>query len=217
MTHRLSLLAGLALAVAVGGCRGMTSEKPPIHPNLNMDFVQRFEAQEANPLFEDGAAMRPPVPGTIARGNLRVAENAPYAYGRTADGAFVEAIPVAVTPSLLERGQERYNIYCTPCHGYAGDGRGVVAVGNGGLGYGFSVPSYHTDALRARPDGYIYDVIANGVNTMPSYGHEIAPADRWAVVAYVRALQRSQAGTVDDVPATERERLETANPNVRTP
>ena len=213
MTARLSVLA--LAAVALAGCRGMTSEAPPIHPNLNMDYVQRFEAQEANTFFADGAAMRTPVPGTVSRGNLRTASNAPFYYGRTGDGAYVPEIPIEVTPSLVERGQERYDIYCTPCHGLAGDGRGIVAVGNGGLGYGFQVPSYHTDALRARPDGYLYDVIQNGVNTMPSYGHEMAPADRWAVVAYVRALQRSQAGTSADVPETERERLDTANPNVR--
>lgn len=213
MTYR-SLL-GLTLAVVLGGCRGMTSEAPPIHPNLNMDYVQRFEAQEANPFFADGAAMRQPVPGTVSRGHLRTIDNAPYTYGRNADGAYVEDIPVEVTGSLLERGQERYDIFCTPCHGIAGDGRGIVAVGNGGVGYGFSVPSYHTDALRARPDGYVYDVIQNGINTMPSYGHQIAPADRWAIVAYVRALQRSQQATSADVPATERERLDVANPNVR--
>ncbi len=214
MTQRTLLLA-LTFVVVLGGCRGMTSEKTPIHPNLNMDFTQRFEAQEANDLFADGAAMRTPVAGTIARGQLRTAENAPFEYGRSADGAYIDRIPVDATAALLERGQERYNIYCTVCHGYAGDGRGIVAVGNGGLGYGFQVPSYHTEALQARPDGYIYDVIANGINTMPSYGHEMPPADRWAVVAYVRALQRSQAGTAADVPETDRQRLDVANDNVR--
>lgn len=214
MTSRLSLLA-LVSVVALGGCRGMTSEAPPIHPNLNMDFVQRFEAQEANPLFADGAAMRQPVAGTVARGGLRTEGNAPFYYGRTGDGALVGEIPIEVTASLLMRGKERYEIYCTPCHGQAGDGRGIVAVGNGGQGYGFAVPSYHTDALRAQPDGHIYDVIQNGINTMPSYGHEIAAADRWAIVSYVRALQRSQNATEADVPETERQRLQTANPNVR--
>lgn len=202
------------LALALSGCRGMKSEKPPIHPNLNMDYVQRFEAQEANPLFADGASMRQPVAGTVARGNLRVSANAPFEFGRTEDGALVEQIPIEVTPALMERGQDRYEVYCSMCHGIAGDGRGPVAVGNGGLGYGFQVPSYHTDALRAREDGYIYDVIANGLNSMASYGHEIAAADRWAVVAYVRALQRSQAATADDVPEAERQRLEEANPYV---
>lgn len=215
MNTRLSLLA-LTLAVGLGGCRGMTSDKPPIHPNLNMDYVQRFEAQEPNQLFADGAAMRQPVAGTVARGQLRTAANAPFYYGRTASGALVEEIPIEVTPALVARGQNRFNIYCTPCHGQAGDGRGIVAVGNGGTGYGFQVPSYHTDALRAQPDGYIYDVIQNGINTMPSYGHEILASDRWAIVAYVRALQRSQEATPADVPETDRARLEVANPNVRT-
>jgi mono/diheme cytochrome c family protein len=210
-----SLLAIAALAVALGGCRGMTSDDPPIHPNLNMDYVERFEAQEPNGLFYDGAAMRPPVAGTVARGNLRTDANAPFYYGREADGSYIETIPVPVTADLLERGQDRYDIFCTPCHGIAGDGRGIVAVGNGGLGYGFQVPSYHTDALRARSDGYLYDVILNGVNTMASYGHEVPPADRWAIVAYIRALQRSVDAGAEDVPVAERQRLATENPNVR--
>ena len=214
MTTR-PLIALVALAAAASGCRGMTSEAPPIHPNLNMDYVQRFEAQEPNPLFGDGAAMRQPVAGTVARGGLRTQENAPFYYGRDAGGEYVEEIPIEVNGSLVERGQDRYNIYCTPCHGIAGDGRGIVAVGNGGQGYGFAVPSYHTEALRERSDGYLYDVIQNGVNTMPSYGHEMAAADRWAIVAYVRALQRSQAASGEDVPGTERDRLSTANANVR--
>lgn len=208
----------LALLLAVptlSGCRGMKSEAPPIHPNLNMDFTQRFEAQEPNPFFADDASMRQPVAGTVGRGALRTTENAPFYYGRTADGGFVEDVPVEVTPALVERGQDRYNIYCTPCHGYAGDGRGIVMVGNNGQGYGYTpAPSYHNDVLRDRPDGYIYDVILNGVNTMPSYGHELPPSDRWAVVAYIRALQVSQQAPAAAVPGTERERLATSNPNV---
>ena len=213
MTPRLSLL--VLAAAALAGCRGMTSDAPPIHPNLNMDYVQRFEAQEPNPFFADGAAMRQPVAGTVRRGGLRTDENAPFYYGRNADGSYVDEIQAPVTPALLERGQERYDIFCTPCHGLAGDGRGIVAVGNGGLGYGFVVPSYHTEALRERPDGYVYDVIQNGINTMPSYGHEMLAADRWAIVAYVRALQKSQAATSAEVPETERNRLATADANVR--
>ena len=126
MNARLSLLAVAALAVGLGGCRGMTSEAPPMHPNLNMDYVQRYEAQEANPLFADGAAQRQPVAGTIARGGLRTEGNAPFHFGRTADGAYVEDIPIEVTAALIERGEERYNIFCTVCHGLAGDGRGIA-------------------------------------------------------------------------------------------
>ena len=210
-----SRVSGLALVLvaAISGCRGMKSGEPPIHPNLNMDFVQRMEAQEANAFFADNSAQREPVAGTVRRGQLQTTDNAPFFYGRDASGAYVEGIPVEVTGDLLERGRERYGIYCTPCHGLAGDGRGIVAVGNGGQGYGFAVPSYHTEALRARPDGYVYDVIANGVNSMPSYGHEMPASDRWAVVAYVRALQLSQDATAADVPSTERRRLATENPN----
>ncbi|HEX8298522.1 MAG TPA: cytochrome c [Rubricoccaceae bacterium] len=207
-------LALLIAATALTGCRGMQSSKPPIHPNLNMDFQQRLEAQEPNAFFADNAAQRQPVAGTVGRGQLQTTGNAPFYYGRDADGAYVPEVPVEVTPALLERGQERFNIYCSVCHGLAGDGRGIVAVGNGGQGYGFAVPSYHTEGLKARPDGYIYDVILNGVNSMPSYGHEMPPSDRWAVVAYVRALQESQDAAPESLPATERERLATYNPNV---
>jgi mono/diheme cytochrome c family protein len=192
----------------------MKSGKPPIHPNLNMDFQQRLEAQEPNAFFADNAAQRQPVAGTIRRGQLQTTANAPFYYGRDASGAYIPEVPVEVTPALLERGQERFGIYCTPCHGIAGDGRGIIAVGNGGQGYGFAVPSYHTEGLKARPDGYIYDVILNGVNSMPSYGHEMVPSDRWAVVAYVRALQESQDAAPESVPATEQRRLATENPNV---
>ena len=206
----------LTVAVlALTGCRGTHSENPPIHPNLNMDFTESFEAQEANPFFEDDAAMRPPVPGTVKRTGLRTTENAPYYLGRTADGAYVPTIPLEGTPAVLARGQERYNIFCTPCHGYSGDGAGIIMVGNGGQGYGYTpAPSYHTDALRARADGYIYDAIANGVRNMPSYAHQLSVPDRWAVVAYVRALQRAENAEPGDVPQPIRDQLETANPNV---
>lgn len=212
------LVAFVALPVALSGCRGMKSERTPIHPNPNMDHQERFEEQEANPFFADGSAMRMPVPGTVARGHLRTTANAPFELGRDASGQFVTSNPFNVDAALLERGRERYEIFCTPCHGLTGDGRGIVMVGNGGQGYGFvPAPTYHSDFLRDAPDGYIYDVIANGVRSMASYGHEIAPADRWAIVAYIRALQRSQDAGPEDVPEPERERLATSNPNVNVP
>lgn len=211
----LSLSTVLALAVVVTGCRGTTSSETPVHPNLNMDFQQRVEEQEAFPFFEDGAAMRMPVSGTVARGQLRTTANAPFTLGREASGAFVAEIPVPVTEALLERGRERYTIFCTVCHGDAGDGRGIIMTGNGGTGYGYvPAPTYHSEYLQGVPDGYLYYVIANGVRSMPSYGHEVGPDDRWAIVAYMRALQRSQNATADDVPAPERDRLATYNPNV---
>jgi mono/diheme cytochrome c family protein len=214
-TAPLAAAALLTLSGSLIGCRGMKSEKPPVHLNRNMDFQQRFEEQEANPFFADDAAMRLPVAGTVARGRLRTTQNADFLLGRTSGGDFVAQVPVPVTEALLVRGQERYNIYCSVCHGRAGDGRGVIMVGNGGQGYGYTpAPTYHSDFLRTVPDGYLFDVITNGVRSMPSYGFEVAPADRWAIVAYLRALQRSQNAGAEDVPAPELERLQTANPNV---
>lgn len=211
---RSAFLAATALLV-LAGCRGMKSDVPPVHINPNMDHQERFEEQEANPFFADDAAMRTPVPGTVARGRLRTTENASLLLGRTAEGGFVAEMPVPVTEALLARGQERFGIYCAVCHGLAGDGRGIIMVGNGGEGYGFlPAPTYHSDFLRTAPDGYFFDVITNGVRTMPSYGHEVTPADRWAIVAYIRALQRSQNATAEELPVPERERLQTANPNV---
>ncbi len=193
--QRLSVIV-VFLAFMFAGCRGTESENPPIHPNLNMDFQARFDPQEANEFFADRRAMRPPVPGTIARGLLRA--DARFYNGQTEGGQFVTEVPVPVTEALLRRGQERYNIYCAVCHGLSGDGRGIVTTG----GYGYTpAPTYHDDRLRQVEDGYLYSVIVNGVRTMPSYAAQVEVADRWAIVAYIRALQRSQYGTQADVPA----------------
>ena len=177
--------------------------KPPVHPNLNMDFQERFEAQEENTFFADNRAMRTPVPGTIARGML--ANDAATTFGRDASGAFVTTIPVTVDQNLLTHGQTQYNVYCTPCHGKAGDGNGVVMKGN----YGFvPAPTYHSDRLRGLSNGYLYNVVVNGFNTMPGYGYHLSIEDRWSIVAYIRALQRSQYASASDVPADVRQRLQ---------
>jgi len=211
MRFSLPTLALLLLAGSLVGCRGMRSERAPIHPNLNMDFSEAFQAQNANPFFADGAAMRTPVPGTVARAQLRTTENAPFYAGRTADGAFVGTSPLEVTDAVLARGAERYAIYCAVCHGDAGDGRGIIMVGNGGAGFGYvPAPTFHSDYLRGMPDGYIYSSIANGVRNMPAYGHQLSVTDRWTVVAHVRALQRAQFAQETDVPAAERQQLRPA-------
>lgn len=201
---RRSFITGLMLvALILAGCRGTQSDNPPFHMNLDMDFQERFGPQEANPFFEDNAAMRPPVPGTVQRGELR--DSSALARGRTEAGNYVQEIPIAVTREVLERGRDRYDIYCTPCHGRTGDGNGVIMRGN----YGYPpVPSYHTDRLRQAPDGYLYDAIANGVRTMPAYGQKIPVLDRWAIVAYIRALQRSQHASPDDLPEDVLSQLE---------
>lgn len=193
----------IAVGLLLGGCRGNQSERPPIHPNLNMDFQERFDPQEANPFFADSASMRKPVPGTVARGQLR--DTTVLYAGRTSDGEYVERIPIPVTRALLERGQERYNIYCTPCHGRTGEGNGIVLQGD----YGYPpAASYHVERLRQAPDGYLYNVIANGTGNMPSYGDQVPVRDRWAIVAYIRALQRSQNARPEDVPEEVRAKLE---------
>ncbi len=186
--HRLfttSLLAVLTLALFA--CRGEKFERQPVHPNMNMDQQKRFEAQEENTFFEDNRSMRMPVEGTVSRGNLR--EDLAYYEGRNEDGSYVENMPVDVTKSFLRRGQKQYNIYCAPCHGQTGDGRGIIMVG----GYGYvPAPTYHQQRLRQVEDGYLYSTIAEGIRTMPSYAHQVKVRDRWAIVAYIRALQHSQ-------------------------
>jgi mono/diheme cytochrome c family protein len=161
-----------------------------------MDWQQRFDPQSANPFFADGRAMRPLVAGTVARGFLR--EDVRFYFGRDETGAFVRDMPLPMTRELLVRGQERYKIFCSVCHGPVGDGLGIIMTGE----YGYvPAPSYHSDELRAQPDGYLYNVVVNGVRTMPGYGTQIPVADRWAIVSYVRALQRSQNADRADVPA----------------
>lgn len=177
----------VVLSLVLFSCRGEKFDHQPVHPNMNMDQQERFEAQEENPFFANHRSMRMPVEGTVARGNLH--ENKAYYQGINDDSSFVENIPVDLTKSFLKRGQKQYNTYCTPCHGITGDGQGIIMVGR----YGYvPAPTYHQDRLRNAEDGYIYSTIANGIRNMPSYAHQVDVEDRWAIVAYVRALQRSQ-------------------------
>ena len=134
-----------------------------------------------------------PVEGTIARGQLN--DNSAYYQGKTANGKLVTKMPVNLTLPLLERGKKRYHIYCAPCHGLTGAGQGIV-VKKGFL----PPPSFHIDRLRYIEDGHIFDVISMGIRNMPSYSYQIPVSDRWAIVAYFRALQRSQDVTIDDIP-----------------
>lgn len=191
----------------IAKARTTTSTRPRINVVPDMDNQPKFRAQQANPMFADGRAMRLPVPGTVARGEL-AADDA-FFRGKTAAGEWVTAIPVPVTGPLLRRGQERFDVYCTPCHGYAGYGDGIVAKRADRLQEGTWTPpsSLHTDLVRSRPDGLLFNTVSNGVRTMPAYGAQIPVADRWAIVAYVRALQRSQDAKVTDVPAELRSQL----------
>jgi mono/diheme cytochrome c family protein len=197
---------GLALLiitlVSLTGCyQGRPSKKPPIHVNPNMDNQPKYKAQAESKFFADGATMRIPVEGTVARGELR--EDVEYYTGKKANGDFVEENQRPVDMQLLKRGQERFEIYCSPCHGRVGNGQGIV-VSRGML----PPPTFHSDSLRAYPDGRIFDVITNGIRNMSSYAAQIPVEDRWAIIAYVRALQRSQHATIDDVPVEKREKLQ---------
>jgi mono/diheme cytochrome c family protein len=184
---------GLAvfMLVALSACRGSTHEKPPIHPNWNMDNVQRYDPQEPSPFFADGRAMRPPVAGTVPYGELRADE---HYYTGTQSGGLATELPdqIELSEALLERGQDRYGIYCQPCHGSAGYSDGVVV--SRGL---IQPPSFHDAAIRHKPLGHFFDVITNGVSTMPAYAAQIPVEDRWAIVAYIRALQVSQVASLE--------------------
>ncbi len=183
----------LLLAVAMTACyRGKPSENPPVHLNPNMDDQPRYDAQEPSQFFADGSEMRAPVAGTVARGQLH--ENVEYYYGRTADSLLIKKIPLPVNPALLNRGHERFNIYCSPCHDQSGSGQGIV-VKKGFL----PPPTFHQPRLREVEDGHFYEVIRNGIRNMPSYRHQISVADRWAIVAHVRELQRSHGAAVNDI------------------
>lgn len=201
----VTALALVPLAL-IARARSVTSTQPRIHLIQDMDSQPKFKAQAENPLFADGRAMRPPVPGAVVAGAFGVEEA--FATGRS-HGRWVTALPVPVTAELLRRGAQRYGIYCSPCHGLAGYGDGPVAVRAEALQEGTWTPpsSLHTELVRSRPDGHLFNTITNGIRNMPAYGAQIEVADRWAVVAYVRALQLSQGATIDDVPVELRAQL----------
>lgn len=195
------LLAGLVLVYLTACFRGTPSKKPPIHLNPNMDDQPKAEAMEESRFFADKSSMRMPVPGTVARDELM--ENRQYFQGKDEQGKYVKHIPVAITSGLLERGRGRFNIYCSPCHGLAGDGTGII------VKKGFMPPpTFHQQRLYDVEDGYIFEVISKGIRNMPTYGHQVAVSDRWAIVSYIRALQRSQNATLEDVPEEMRGEIE---------
>ena len=180
------LLFALTSPLALGGCaRGCTSSRPPIHVNPSMDDQPKVLPQTASTFFYDGSSMRQPVPGTVPIGGLQ--EDAPFFTGKGADGEFVATIPGTVNEALVERGHQRYGIYCQPCHDARGDGKGILFQrGN------VPTASFHQEKILKYPDGRIFDVITNGTGLMSGYRWPIPPADRWAIIAYVRELERKR-------------------------
>ncbi len=160
----------------------------------------RLEPQENSDFYADRRVPRRPVPGTVARGELK-RDDDPFYTGRLS-GKFIDHLPMEPDRALLNRGQERYNIYCTPCHDYVGEGRGMV------VRRGFSPPpSFHSPRMLALPLGHYFDVMTNGFGIMYSYAATVKPRDRWAIAAYIRALQLSQNAKLSDAPDDVQERL----------
>jgi mono/diheme cytochrome c family protein len=186
------MLACWMVALATLGCHRDMQDQP------------RYETFEASAFFDDGQSARPVIAGTIARGQLR--EDAAL-YTAKVDGQLVSELPLELTAELMERGRERYDIFCTVCHGASGEGDGMI------VQRGFrQPPSFHLDRLRNARIGHFFDVPTNGFGAMPSYASRIPVRDRWAIAAYVRALQLSQNATLEDVPDSERGKLEGAAP-----
>lgn len=176
-------MAGFALtAVVAAGCR------------QDMHDAPRYDPLEASDFFANGSAARPLVAGTVARDHLN--EDAFLHTGKDAAGLPVAEFPFAISRADLDRGQERFNVYCAPCHGQTGEGNGMVVQ----RGYR-QAQSMHIERLRNAPVGYFYDVITNGFGVMPDYRGQVSVEDRWKIIAYVRALQLSRTATATDVPA----------------
>ena len=226
----LGVLA-LVPPVMIAKARSTTSTTPRLSIISDMDYQPKIKAQTTNPLFADGRSMRPQVSGTIARGDLRAddayyrgikpdttaaSEVADVDSGgnlmltslATADEAaqlpnYVTEFPLAVNEALIRRGKQRYEIYCATCHGQGGDGDGLVTLRAMELDQGTWVKptSLHAEPIRRQPVGQLYNTIANGVRKMPGYASQIPVEDRWAIVAYVKALQKTRTTTSADVPA----------------
>lgn len=191
----------VALVVLIAGPRGSMSRKPPISIFPDMDKQMKLLPQKDDPFFADGRASRLPVPGTISRGAPY--QDWPMYTGRvTGLTNFVENIPIPVTAELLARGKQRFEINCQPCHGPQADGNGITKK------YGMlTVANLHDKRIVELPDGEIFNTITYGKGLMYPYGPNVEPHDRWAIIAYLRTLQRSQLGDINDVPEPDRAAL----------
>jgi len=192
----VSVVALLALVAVTTACRLDMHVQPRQNPLSRSDF------------YSDQRSARPPVEGTVARGDLRADT---YFYTGKIGNNPGDVMPFAVTKEVLERGRERYNIYCAPCHSRTGDGNGFVP----SRGFARKPPSYHIARLQKAPLGYFFDVMTNGFGIMPDYASQIPPQDRWDIVAYIRALQLSQNAAMTDVP--EGQKIPSEPPKFREP
>ena len=187
MRNKIYLAAAPALLLALTACRNDMHDQPRYKPLAASDF------------FSDHRSARPLVEGTIARGHLRLDD---ARYTGKIDGNDIDQFPIPIAKADIERGQNRFNVYCTPCHGRLGDGNGMVVL----RGYR-QAASYHTEKLVKAPVGHYFDVITNGFGAMPSYASRVTPDDRWRVIAYIRALQLSESAKIGDVPPEKQKDL----------
>ena len=205
--------------VSLAGFRGTKMTHPPIEIFRDMDHQPKYQPQHPSAFFADGRGARKPVPGTVPHGyilqgayfqtgadntspNSKFANHPDYYNSGKMGEVYGDGIPVEVTEKLLSRGRERYNINCAICHDEAGSGNGIVK------SYGLTtIATLQDERLRTSPDGYLFAVITNGKNTMGAYGPQISVEDRWAIVAYLRALQKSQGVKVADLPAAKQQEL----------
>ena len=172
----------------------------------DMHVQPRYNPYDPTDFFEDGQSSRLPVAGTVPRGDLTMGPDELLITGES-NGEAATAFPFPVTREVLDRGRERFNIYCSPCHGLSGDGDGMI------VRRGFRAPpSLHMDRLRTATVGHYFAVITNGFGAMYPYGYRITPRDRWAIISYIRALQLSRQASINDVPAAERAKLMDGQP-----
>ena len=197
----------LAVAVVVGilGFRGTHFRKPPLYIFPDMEFQLKLRPQKENGFFTNGMTSQLHIPGTIPRstplqsanGPVYPFEDVPINTGHiTGTTNFIETNPMPITAELLKRGQQRFTINCTPCHGATGEGKGITQK----IGAMAVVANLHDKRIVELPDGELFFVISNGRNLMGAYGANVAVQDRWAIIAYLRALQLSRLGAVDDLP-----------------
>ena len=182
----------ITLLLLLIGCQGIPSKKTPIHLNPNMDNQERYDAQEKQYFYSsEDVAKRNPIEGTVPYGYYKD-DNSEFHYGKSPAGDLVNKVSnvMNVDEEFLKRGQERFNIYCSVCHGYTGEGNGLVPQKEE---YNVIVTSLHSNLLDDKVDGYFFDIITNGKNNMASYAHQISPEDRWAIVAYIKALRFSRS------------------------
>ena len=199
--HRYSLTAAASVFMLIlSACAGMTSRKPPIEVFDDMDRQPKYKPQQASAFFGDARTSRMPIAGSIARGHLR--EDDAYHTG-IVQNMYIGKNPLPITRRVLLRGQQRYNLSCSPCHDRAGEGKGIVAL---------RTPSWQPtnlqeDRQKLMADGEIFSIISQGRRSMPGYRFQVPVDDRWAIVAYVRALQRTTNAKLEDIPQELRESL----------